>query len=123
MRCAVRSTCGKRQAGEYGVSILVGDPTAPNAIAYALGTVELMVAGGADPALVVRTASFQPLNNIKPEIAHIFVSERQGRNLRAGHPGTFAHPSPPPPKNALSSPTHLTSIAMRHSAALPWQCR
>lgn len=59
-------------AGEYDVSIMAGDPTAPNAVAYALGTAELLAPGGADPALVVRTAAFQPVHNLKPEIAHSF---------------------------------------------------
>ena len=64
------------QPGEYDVTLLVGDPTAKG-IEYLLGTAELRFSPSStapEPAAAVRTASFQPVNNIKPEIAHIFVS-------------------------------------------------
>ena len=61
------------QPGLYNVTILAGDASG-KPVAYALGTVELLIVGGQDPSAVIRTAAFQPLNNLKPEIAHIFVS-------------------------------------------------
>ncbi|KXZ50184.1 hypothetical protein GPECTOR_17g821 [Gonium pectorale] len=61
--------------GEYSVSLLVGDPSVPKPIAYELGSVELLSSAASaapEPAAVVRTAAFQPVNNLKPEIVHIF---------------------------------------------------
>lgn len=65
------------QAGEYDVSLLVGDPSAANGINWAMGSVELLQSGP-DSEPVLRTASHQPLNNIKPVIQHMFVSEGGG---------------------------------------------
>ncbi|GIL58159.1 hypothetical protein Vafri_13014 [Volvox africanus] len=60
--------------GEYEVSLLIGDPSA-NGVEYVLGTVELRFSAAStalEPTAVVRTAFFQPINNLKPEIHHIF---------------------------------------------------
>jgi hypothetical protein len=55
-------------------TLLLGDPTVADSIAWELGSLhfpeDLEVA--ATPKF--QTASFQPINNIKPEIRHIFVS-------------------------------------------------
>jgi oligosaccharyltransferase complex subunit delta (ribophorin II) len=59
------------------VSLVVGDPIVPKAVEYALGTAEFLLSATSSagaPETVVRTASFQPVNNVKPEIVHMFVS-------------------------------------------------
>lgn len=61
------------QAGEYQVSLLVGDPKIAQGINWALGTVELVLPSSADTPNV-RTAFAQPVNNLKPTITHLFVS-------------------------------------------------
>lgn len=64
------------QPGEYDVTLLVGDASAKG-VEYLLGTAELRFSAAStapEPRAAVRTASFQPLNNLKPEIRHIFVS-------------------------------------------------
>lgn len=69
------------QAGEYEATLLVGDPSTPKGISYALGTAELLFSGASnapEPAAAVRTAKFQPANNVKPDITHIFVSQQLG---------------------------------------------
>ncbi|KAG2445474.1 hypothetical protein HXX76_000090 [Chlamydomonas incerta] len=71
---AVEKQIGKAP-GEYEATLLIGDPSTPKGISYALGTAELLFSGASnapEPAAVVRTAKFQAANNIKPEIAHIF---------------------------------------------------
>ncbi|GFR49110.1 hypothetical protein Agub_g10906 [Astrephomene gubernaculifera] len=71
---AVEKQIGKLP-GEYDVVLLVGDPSVPKGIEYGLGTAELMFSAAStasEPAAVVRTADFQSVNNIKPEIHHIF---------------------------------------------------
>ncbi|GIL79386.1 hypothetical protein Vretifemale_8742 [Volvox reticuliferus] len=70
---AVEKQIGKLP-GEYEVTLLIGDPSAKG-IDYVLGTVELRFSAAStalEPAAVVRTAFFQPINNVKPEIHHIF---------------------------------------------------
>ncbi|EFJ50162.1 hypothetical protein VOLCADRAFT_103997 [Volvox carteri f. nagariensis] len=70
---AVEKQIGKLP-GEYDITLLVGDPSAKG-VEYLLGTAELRFSAAstaAQPATVVRTAFFQPVNNIKPEIHHIF---------------------------------------------------
>lgn len=68
-------SCPTLQGGAFGVTLLVGDPSIPTAHQYVLGEVVLpAVAAGASSAPGVRTSSFQPLNNLKPEIEHLHVS-------------------------------------------------
>ncbi|KAG2482125.1 hypothetical protein HYH03_018911 [Edaphochlamys debaryana] len=64
-----------KATGEYEVHVLVGDPTAPKALDYALGTAELLFSAASsapEPAAALRTAHLQPRANTKPEIHHIF---------------------------------------------------
>mmetsp|Transcript_31484 Transcript_31484/g.70093 ORF Transcript_31484/g.70093 Transcript_31484/m.70093 type:complete len:292 (-) Transcript_31484:521-1396(-) len=69
---AVEKQIGKL-AGAYEVNLLVGDASAAKGIDWKLGEVELVIAD-ADPAAkpTVRTASVQPVDNLKPVINHVF---------------------------------------------------
>jgi hypothetical protein len=64
------------QGGELELSLLLGDPAAALGLSGSLGSVLLPEAatGGAAPKPKLLTAGFQPVNNLKPNIAHIFVS-------------------------------------------------
>jgi hypothetical protein len=64
------------QGGELELSLLLGDPAAALGLSGSLGSVLLPEAatGGAAPKPKLLTAGHQPVNNLKPNIAHIFVS-------------------------------------------------
>jgi hypothetical protein len=64
------------QGGELELSLLLGDPAPPLGLSGSLGSVLLPEAatGAAAPKPKLLTAAHQPVNNFKPNIAHIFVS-------------------------------------------------
>jgi hypothetical protein len=64
-----------QQGGELELTLLLGDPSVPKGVSAVLGTIELPEgASGAAPKPKLLTARHQPVNNIKPNIAHTFVS-------------------------------------------------
>lgn len=63
------------QGGELELSLLLGDPAAAVGTRYDLGSVVLPeAASDAPPKPKLLTATNQPRNNLKPNIAHTFVS-------------------------------------------------
>lgn len=57
------------------MTLLLGDPSAPKGLSAVLGTIEVPEgASGAAPKPKLLSAAHQPINNIKPNIAHTFVS-------------------------------------------------
>jgi hypothetical protein len=64
-----------RQGGELSLSLLLGDPSVPLGLRAELGSIVLPdPASGAPPKPRLLAASNQPVSNIKPNIAHTFVS-------------------------------------------------
>jgi hypothetical protein len=75
--CGTATCCLLRlQGGELELSLLLGDPAAPLGLSGSLGSVLLpeTATGAAAPKPKLLTAAHQPVNNMKPNIAHIFVS-------------------------------------------------
>lgn len=69
------------QGGELELTLLLGDPSAPKGVSGVLGTIELPEgASGAAPKPKLLTARHQPISNVKPNIAHTFVSVGQQRH-------------------------------------------
>lgn len=70
---SVEKQLGK-QDGMFTARLLVGDASASSSVSWELGQLELLLAPGSGtaPENAVRTAAFQPVNNIKPEIVHMF---------------------------------------------------
>lgn len=67
--------CLPVQGGEFDVSLLLGDPAAAVGLRGDVGTVVLPeAASDAEPKPKLLTAAYQPRNNLKPNIAHTFVS-------------------------------------------------
>jgi len=63
------------QGGKLTATLLLGDTTAPKGVSWALGTVKLPAQDDdAKPAPAYRTAAFQPVGNLLPNIAHVFRS-------------------------------------------------
>ncbi|WIA23212.1 hypothetical protein OEZ86_010100 [Tetradesmus obliquus] len=60
--------------GELALSLLLGDPAAPLGVSGSIGSLLLPEAatGSAAPKPKLLTAGHQPVNNFKPNIAHIF---------------------------------------------------
>lgn len=59
------------------VTLLLGDPTVPKGLRWELGSVSLPdVPEGTAPSPAYKTALVQPISNMLPNIAHIFVSHR-----------------------------------------------
>ncbi|KAF8056103.1 nifk [Scenedesmus sp. PABB004] len=69
--------------GEMSISLLLGDPAAAVGLSGDLGSVVLPeVASGAPPKPKLLSAAHQPVNNLKPDIAHTFVRARSPRRRR-----------------------------------------
>lgn len=69
---AACDACCDRQGGEFSVTLLLGDPAAPLGVSSVLGSLEVADAGEAKVKLL--SAGHQPTSNVKPNIAHTFVS-------------------------------------------------
>ena len=65
--------CGV-QGGDMKATLLLGDPTVADSISWDLGSLHVPEDPEVAPTPKYLTATFQPLNNVKPEIRHIFVS-------------------------------------------------
>lgn len=68
--------CLPLQGGKFSARLVLGDVGASAGVSWELGPLELLLAPGAglEPKDAVRTAKFQPINDVKPEIVHMFVS-------------------------------------------------
>jgi len=61
-----------KQGGDMKATLLLGDPTVADSISWDLGSLHVPEDPEVAPTPKYLSATFQPLNNVKPEIRHIF---------------------------------------------------